>query len=186
MNIRILCQTIATGVIAILGLSACAQTMKPGLWEANNKIGGSPENEQAMARMQQQMAALPPEQRKAMEDMLAKQGVGMGSTNANGMVLKMCITKQMAERNQLPVQQQGSCITTTSEKSRTGMKINFTCTNPPSRGEGQFTFAGDTAYTMKMKVNSTAQGAPKTTTIDTSAKWLAADCGTIKPMVMPK
>ena len=88
MNIRILCQTIATGVIATLGLSACAQTMKPGLWEANNKIGGSPENEQAMARMQQQMAALPPEQRKAMEDMLAKQGVGMGSTNANGMVLK--------------------------------------------------------------------------------------------------
>ena len=42
MNIRILCQTIATGVIATLGLSACAQTMKPGLWEANNKIGGSP------------------------------------------------------------------------------------------------------------------------------------------------
>ncbi|MES2414152.1 MAG: DUF3617 domain-containing protein [Pseudomonadota bacterium] len=172
--------------LALAALPMRAQTMRPGLWEASNKLGGSPETGKAMAQMQQQMAAMPPAQRKAMEEMLAKQGVGMGTTTAQGMVLKMCITKEMAERNQLPVQQQGSCITTTTEKSRTGMRIQFTCTNPPSKGDGRFTFAGDTAYTMKMKVTGTGQGTAKTTTVDTSAKWLAADCGAIKPMVMPK
>lgn len=184
--IRLATRTVPFYLVAIFALSASAQTMKPGLWEANNKIGGSPEIDQAMARMQQQMAAMPPAQRKMMEDVLAKQGVGMGAATAGGMLLKMCITKEMIASNQLPVQQQGNCVTTTSDKTSAGMKIRFTCTKPPSRGEGQFTFAGDTAYTMKMKVNSDAQGAPKTTTVDTSAKWLGADCGAIKPMVMPK
>ncbi len=186
MRTHFLCHTALTAAIATIGVSAYSQTMRPGLWEATNKTGGSPETEQAMAKMQQQMAALPPAQRKAMEEMLAKQGVGMGGPSANGMVLKMCITKEMAERHQLPVQQQGSCTTTTTERSRTGMKMSFTCTNPPSRGDGQFTFADDTAYTMKMNVVSTGTGTPKTTTVDTRAKWLTADCGTIKPMVMPK
>ena len=177
----------ALAILFCINGVAGAQTMKPGLWEANNKIGGSPEMDQAMAKMQQQMAAMPPAQRKMMEEMLAKQGVGMGTAGTGGgMVLKMCITKEMAERNQLPGQQQGSCTTTTTDKSSKGMKVKFTCTNPPSNGEGQFTFAGDTGYTMKMKVNNTSQGAPRTTTVDTSAKWLAADCGAIKPMVMPK
>lgn len=177
----------ALATLILCSAPARAQTMKPGLWEANNKIGGSPEMDQAMARMQQQMAAMPPAQRKMMEDVLAQQGVGMGGASAGGgMVLKMCITKEMAARDQLPVQQQGNCTTTTTDKSSKGMKMKFTCTNPPSNGEGQFTFAGETAYTMKMKVNNTSQGAPKTTTVDTSARWLAADCGAIKPMVMPK
>ncbi|MES2509026.1 MAG: DUF3617 domain-containing protein [Pseudomonadota bacterium] len=179
-------RAVTAAIITMTAVTAWAQTMKPGLWEAASKIGGSPETEQAMANMQKQMAALPPAQRKAMEEMMAKQGVGMVGSGADGMVLKMCLTKEMVERNQLPVQQQGSCITTTTEKSRTGMKMNFTCTNPPSKGEGQFIFSGDTAYTMKMKVVSTGPGTPKTTTVDTNAKWVAADCGAIKPMVMPK
>ncbi len=187
MNARIFPHRNLAALLAAAAVSAGAQTMKPGLWEASNKIGGSPEMDQAMAKMQQQMAAMTPAQRKMMEDMMAKQGVGMGGLAAGGgMLLKMCITKEMVERNQLPVQQQGSCITTTTDKSSKGMKIKFTCTNPPSTGEGQFTFAGDTAYTMHMKVNNTGQGAPKTTTVDTSAKWLGAACGAIKPMVMPK
>ena len=183
MHFRTFAQAAA---LTLCAASAGAQTMKPGLWEAQNKLGGSPEMEQAMAQMQQQMASMPPAQRKMMEEMMAKQGVGMTGASGGGMALKMCITREMVERNQLPVQQQGSCTTTTTDKTSAGMKIKFTCTNPPSSGEGQFTFAGDTAYTMKMKVNSSAPGAPKTTTIDTSAKWLGSDCGNIKPMVLPK
>jgi hypothetical protein len=97
----------------------------------------------------------------------------------------MCITKEMAERNQVPVQQQGNCTSSTSNKTGTGMKIKYTCTNPPTSGEGVFTFSGDSAYTMKMKVNSAGQGTPKTTSMDASEKWLGSDCGAIKPMAMP-
>lgn len=176
---------ICTAVLTLCAASASAQTMKPGLWEVHNKMGGSPEMDQAMARMQQQMAAMPPAQRKMMEDNLAKQGVSMTGGANGGMVVKACVTKEMAERSQMPVQQNGNCTTTVTDKTSNGMKMKFTCTKPESTGEGQFTFAGDSAYTMKMKVNSMVQGKAQTSTIDASGKWLGADCGAIKPVQMP-
>lgn len=172
--------------LALFAASASAQTMKPGLWEVTNKLGGSPEMDRSMSEMQQQMASMPPAQRKMMEDMMAKQGVQMAGTAGGGMVTKMCVTKEMAERNQIPVQQQGDCTSSTSNKTSTGMKIRLTCTSPPSSGEGEFTFFGDSAYTMKMKLNSASQGTPKTTSIDASGKWLASDCGAIKPLPAPR
>ena len=182
--------TIIAGVIgASFGLSPNslgAQTMKPGLWEISSKMGGSPEMDKAMSQMQQQMASMPPEQRKMMEDMMAKNGMSMGAAAGGAIVLKSCISKEMAERNQMPMQQKGDCSSTISDQSSTGMKMRFTCVNPPSNGEGQFSFSGNSAYTMKMKVNTSVAGKMETTTIDGSGKWLGADCGSIKPMAMPK
>ncbi|MDW5442563.1 DUF3617 domain-containing protein [Polaromonas sp. SM01] len=181
-----LARAVLPGLLLLAGLPALAQIMKPGLWEASNKLGGSPEMDQAMAQMQQQMASMPPAQRKQMEDMMAKQGMSPGGASKGGMVTKMCITPEMADKQQLPIQQQGTCTTTSSDKSSTGMKLKFSCTNPPSSGEGQVTFTGDTAYTMSMKINTGGQGVPKSTTLHTSAKWLDSNCGAIKPMVVPK
>ncbi len=166
--------------------TAGAQTMKPGLWEMSSKMGGSPEMEQAMAQMQQQMASMSPEQRKAMDDMMGKSGVSMGAAAGGAMVVKSCISKEMAERNQMPMQQKGDCSSTISDQSSTGMKMRFTCVNPPSNGEGQFSFSGNSAYTMKMKVNTSVGGKIQTTSLDGTGKWLGADCGSIKPMAMPK
>ncbi len=176
---------LVTAVLTVAGASVQAQTMKPGLWESTSKMGGSPEMEQAMAKMQQQMASMPPEQRKMMEEMMSRQGVSLG-VNGTGMVAKVCVTKEMAERGELPVQHQGDCTTTTSDKTSRGMTMKFTCTNPPSNGEGQFSFSGDNAYSMKMKINSSAQGTPKSMTIDSSGKWLDSDCGAVKPIALPK
>ena len=58
--------TTSVTLLLLAALPAHAQTMKPGLWEVNNKLGGSPEMDKAMAQMQEQMANLPPAQRKAM------------------------------------------------------------------------------------------------------------------------
>ncbi|MES2944865.1 MAG: DUF3617 domain-containing protein [Pseudomonadota bacterium] len=176
----------AAVLMTLTALPASAQSMKPGLWEVTSKMGGNPEMDKAMAQMQQQMASMPPEQRKMMEDMLAKQGVGSMGAGGGGFMAKICISKEMAERNQVPVQQQGDCKTTISDKTATGMKMAFTCTNPPSSGEGQFIFTSDSAYSMKMKVNSQVQGKAQTTTVDGTGKFVAADCGNIKPMAVPK
>ena len=55
---------------------ATAQTMKPGLWEINNKMTTqSGEMEKGMAEMQKQLASMPPEQRKMMEDMIGQSQV---------------------------------------------------------------------------------------------------------------
>ena len=166
---------------------AAAQTTKPGLWEITNKMqSSSGETEKAMANMEKQLAGMSPEQRKQMQDMMAKQGMSMAPGRGGGMSMKMCITKEMAERNEMPQQQQGDCKTTRSPRSGNTMKFSYVCAQPPSSGEGEMTFNGDTAYTMKMNTTTTVKGKPEKMTMDASGKWLAADCGAIKPMTPPK
>ena len=81
MNLRKLLALAMAVPMAVAAASAGAQTMKPGLWEMTNKMGGSPEMDQAMVQLQQQMANMPPEQRKMMEGMMAKKGMGMGGAS---------------------------------------------------------------------------------------------------------
>jgi hypothetical protein len=177
-------QAVCIATLTLGAMAAHAQSTRPGLWEINSKMGGNPEMEAAMAQMQQQMASMSPEQRKMMQDMMAKQGMSMGAGPGGGMQVKVCLTPEMAARQDLPTQTEGDCTTTITSRSAAGMKMNFVCKNPPSTGEATYTFAGDSAYTMKMAMNSVQQGKPQTVTIDAQGKWLAKDCGTIKPMPM--
>jgi hypothetical protein len=174
--------------VLVAGASAAgAQSMKPGLWEITSKMqSGSGQMERQMAQAQERMASLPPDQRKMMEEMMARQGVKMGTAGGGGMTMKVCMTKEMVERNEMPSQQRGDCKTTSQSRSGNTMKMAFACTNPPSSGEGQFTFNGSEGYTMKMAVNTTVQGKPETMNMDATGKWLGADCGDVKPRAMPK
>lgn len=166
-----------------LSLTAHAQSIKPGLWEMNQKMGGNAEMDQAMAQMQKQMAGMSAAQRKQMEDMLAKQGMSMPTAGAGGgMALKVCVTPEMAAKQEMPMQNEGDCTTRITSRSASALKMSFVCKNPPSSGEGTYTFSGDTAYTMKMVMNSTLQGKPQTTTLDGQGKWIAASCGSVKPV----
>ncbi|RYX92312.1 MAG: DUF3617 domain-containing protein [Comamonadaceae bacterium] len=173
---------LAAALLAACSLGASAQMIKPGLWEMSNKVGGSPEMDRAMAQMQQQLASMPPEQRKMMQDMMAKQGVSMGGATAGGGVsVKVCISKEMAESNQLPQQTQGDCKTTMGPRTGSSQKFSYVCTQPPSTGEGEFTYSSPESYAMKMKTNTTVQGKPQTMTMEGTGKWQSADCGAIKP-----
>jgi len=169
------------GGLLIAALPAMAQSTKPGLWEVTSKMGGSAEVDKAMAQMQQQLASMPPAQRKQMEDMMAKQGVGMGSGSDGGISVKVCMTREMIERNEIAPPQQGDCKSTASPRVGNTQKISFSCTQPPSSGEGQITFSGNEAYTMKMVTTSTVKGKPEKMSLQGSGKWLSADCGAIKP-----
>ncbi len=171
----------------LLGISICAnaQTMKPGLWEIKNKMQADGKMGQDMAKAQQQMANMPPEQRKMMQDMMAKQGMTMGSEGPGTIGAKVCVTKEMVERNEIPSQREG-CKQTVSARSGKTMKISFTCTNPPSNGEGQITFASPEAYTMNMIMNTAAGGKSQRVNMDAAGKWLSADCGAIKPRGVPR
>lgn len=163
-----------------------AQGIKPGLWEINQKLGGNPQMDQAMAQMQKQMAAMSPAQRKQMEAMMGQQGVNMPTAApGGGMAMKVCISPEMAARSEMPSQTEGDCKTTVTARSGNTMKMSVACKNPPSTGEGTYTFSGDTAYTMKMVMNTTHQGKTETMTMDGQGKWLAADCGAIKPIKAP-
>ena len=175
---------VAAALLAGVILPATAQSMKPGLWEIHNKTN-NPEMDQAMAEMQKQMASMPPEQRKQMEAMLAQQGVRMARPGAGGgMTVQSCVTQEMIARNDMPMQE--GCRITQNQRSGNVQKIAFACSKPPSSGEGQFTFISPEAYNSKMTVRAAMDGKTQTSTMETTGKWLKADCGNIKPVAPPK
>lgn len=170
-------------IAAFAAMPSSAQNIKPGLWEINNKMQSSNgQLEQAMAMMHEHMANMSPQERKQMADLMASNGVQMPTPGANGaMVLKMCMTKEMAARKEIPFQQHGNCTHKQSPMVGNTMKMSFTCTQPQASGEGQVTFQGDSAYAVKMRVTSAAQGKPETMNMDATARWLGADCGSVAP-----
>jgi len=179
---RTLPRALAIAALSLGSLAVSAQSTKPGLWEITNRVSGNAEMDAGMAQMQQQLAAMPPDQRKMMEDMMARQGMSMPKVGAGGgMALKVCITPEMAAREELPQQTEGDCRTTVTSRSANSMKMRFECKNPPSSGEGTYTFQGNTAYTMKMTMKSVRNGKTETVNLDGQGKWLSADCGSVRP-----
>lgn len=167
---------------AVSVVPAWAQSQKPGLWEVRTIMGGNPEMDRAQAEMQKALAGLSPQQRKQMEDMMGRQGVALGTGADGGIVTRVCISKEMAEQKVPPVQTEGHCTTTVTERSANRMKARFTCTNPPSQGEGEWTFQGDTGYAMKMTTTTTHNGKPMTSTMEGQGRWVSTDCGKIAPL----
>lgn len=181
---RLSSRLLSLGLMALLSPLAQAQSTKPGLWEINQKVGGNPEMDKAMAEMQQQLASMPPAQRKQMEQMMAAQGVKLGQ-GGGGMSVQICITPEMAARQEAPVHKEGDCTTKVQSRSGNTMKVAFSCKNPPSSGEGTYVFRGDTGYDMKMLVKTSEGGKPVTTTMEGTGRWLGADCGKVKPITLP-
>ena len=62
------------------------------------------------------------------------------------------------------------------------MKITFNCSQPPSSGDGVITFISPEAYDTRMTVNTSANGKPERLSIDSHGRWVASECGAIKPI----
>ena len=176
-------RTLFAAALALGSLHAAAQTQAPGLWEHSFKMGAQDaETDKAMADMQKQMAAMPPEQRKQIEQMMASRGMSMG---AQGTTVKVCVSKEDAARKAEPQFREG-CTQQVLQRTASSMKVKFECTQPrPMSGEGEMNFPSDKAYTGKSTVTTQANGKAQQMTIEMAGKWLAADCGDVKPRPAP-
>ncbi len=166
--------------LTLAALGASAQSMKPGLWEHSFTLKSqSGQMEKGMAEMQKQLASMPPEQRKQMEQMMAQSGVGMG---ARANTVKVCISPEQAARLDLP-QNDDHCKQEITQRSASTMKFKFSCAGqPPASGEGEVTFHSPAHYSSKSVMNTTVEGKPERMTMDQTGKWLSADCGALKPV----
>ena len=115
-------------VLALAGVmpSALAQmAMKPRLWENEraDAVWQRPDGgcDGADAKPDGQ---LPPDQRKMMQDMMAKQGVGVGAQPEHGARLRQ--PAEAAARGEMPASD-GKCQQTITQRSATGMKFSFNC-----------------------------------------------------------
>jgi hypothetical protein len=182
---RIAISFATAAVCAMAAQPALAQNFKAGLWETNNKMGnGTGKLQAAMAMVQQQMAGMSPEQRGKIEGMMAKQGVVISN---DGVLAKVCVTPAMVARQQLPIQQpgKGDCAYQQAPMIGNTLKYSFSCTNPQGSGDGSATFTSPTAYTSATRVTTSATGASETVNIESSGRWLGADCGSVKPITLP-
>jgi hypothetical protein len=172
-------------ILACAALPAGAQTMKPGLWELSNKLS-SPDSQMntAMAEIQKQLASMPPEQRKAMQQMMEKNGVQMNIGPGGALTSRMCMTKEMIARKEFPVQE-GDCKQKVTPVSGTRMNVAFSCTKPPASGEGEIIVDSDTSYRVKMHIKGTDGGRPQVMDMDVTGKWQGADCGALRPISIP-
>lgn len=155
-------------------------SMKPGLWEHSFTIksqDGKLEN--AMTQMKAQLEKMPSDQRKMMEGMMAKQGMGISQ---NGSSVKVCLSKEQAEKLDIPHNQKGDCKQEVLKRTSKSVKMKFSCTgNPSTSGEGEFTLSSPTAYTGKTVVDTVSNGKKDHLEMNQKGKWLSADCGNIQP-----
>jgi hypothetical protein len=146
-------------------------TLKPGLWEMTVKSDA--------------MKSMPKMSAEQMEQM-RKLGVNMPLMQDGGMVMKVCVSKEMAEQNQLPqTNQVGSeCKSKNFQKTGSNYSVDIVCDGSHMKGEGkgQGTFAGNDRFNSTYDFKGTTDGRPVAQHQETSGKWTAADCGDIKPV----
>jgi hypothetical protein len=162
---------------------AQSSAMKPGLWSVATKMSGNAEMDRAMAEMQKQMAAMPADQRKQMEAMLAKGGMGSFNAGAGGGIsTQLCFTKEMLARGDEPYRAEGECTQTRTSASGGKVRFKFQCTKPKSSGEGEFDVGSPESYGGRITVTSEERGKPQTMTINVAGKFVGANCGSVKPI----
>lgn len=170
------------GLMALTTTALAQQRLQPGLWEHSVTTQNEKMNE-AMAKAQQQMASMPPEQRKQMEAMMAQHGVAMG-TPGQAMAVKVCITPEQAARDEMPARD-GKCKQTRTQRSGNTLRFAFTCEDGSS-GEGEYTLQSAKAHTGRMTVNAMRNGKTERMEMQHSGRWLSADCGGVKPLAPPQ
>ena len=178
------CRT-APLLLLCLSAAASAQTrLQPGLWEQTQTIkSGSGQMEQQMAEAQSRMAALPPEQRKLVEQMMARQGVGTGSAPG---ALRLCISPEQAAAGE-PPRADGRCTQQVSERSGNRLRFSFQCQGqPPSSGEGEYLLDSPTSYSSQVTVRTVVQGRPETIQMSQRGRFVGSDCGALQPVKAPR
>ena len=158
---------------------AAQKQMKPGLWENTFDIKSqSGTIEKTMAELKSQMASMPEAQRKMMEEVMAKQGMGV---NVKGTSIKVCISKEQAQNMQIPQGENENCTQKIVKRTDNLVKIKFECHGDnAASGEGEFTFKSPTEYSGQSIINTKLDSKQERIQMSQKGKWLSSDCGKIQ------
>lgn len=181
LNVMVAAAALAS---ALAAAPAHAQKLAPGLWEHSMTMkSADPRMAEGMARMQKEMAAMPAEQRKQMEAMMAAQGMNLGAgAGGPAMSVKHCLTPEQAARDEMPPPAEGDCKQTSMQRSGNTLRMKFACTGKrPVTGEGEYTVESPKAHRGRTVVDTQEGGKTVRMEMDHSGRWLAADCGAVKP-----
>jgi hypothetical protein len=168
---------ILAAAIAAIPLTTLAYTHgKPGLWEVTTQLNftkGGP------------MAQIPPDKLAMMKQMgIQLPGSGQPFTT------RMCVTpEQAAADSPPPPDRQHQCQIQNLKRDGHTFNADLVCNGDEMQGSGHMTvsYDGDEHYSGSMQFSGTSQHAGAVEMNNqVSGQWQGADCGTVKPFVMPK
>jgi|SRR5580658_7959513 hypothetical protein len=181
-----------SAMLAAPALTAQAADMvKPGLWE--NKVlkmvvdgkDMAAQMAEMMAKRDQMMATLPPDQRARVEAMFKSNGVSQGSDGG----FRICISPEMAKRNTPVIDKDGRCqpAKVSHSGNQTSFEVNCTSNGVTTVGKGTWTAAGDvvTAEADVTTTNANANGKTQVIHSETEMRFIGPDCGDLKPPGAP-
>jgi len=171
---------IAILLVSLTGITAeavAAGKMKPGLWEMTMKSDAL-----------KAMPKIPPEQLEQMR----KLGIKLPSMQDGGMTNKVCISKEMAERDHPPEmnRKETGYESKNFQMSGNDYSVDIVCDGPDLKGTGKAKghFSSGESFSSAYDFTGTAHGHPMRQHAETTGKWLGADCGDVKTYeeMMPK
>lgn len=176
-------------LLAVLGLSlaapvlAASPNIKPGLWEMQMESSqGGPsaadmaKMQQAMKQMQAQLAQMPPEQRRMLEERM-----GSMSETFSDKGIRTCITAEDLKQERIPLQDEKNCKTDITTRTATRWAAKTVCTQPAITSEAEAIFDSPTSYVVNAKGTITQQGQTKPYAMSMKWKYVSSDCGKVKP-----
>jgi hypothetical protein len=151
---------------------AAADKMKPGLWEMTTKSDAM-----------KAMPKIPPEQLEKMKQM----GIKMPDMQNGAMVSKVCLTKEMVDQEKPPTGgREQHCQNKSFNRSGNTYTAEMVCDSPDMKGTGivKGSMTPDSVNSV-YDFKGVSHGKPIDHHMETTGKWLSADCGGTKPFTMP-
>ena len=109
----------------------------------------------------------------------------VGADRISASSVKVCVTPEEAAKPLEARLNAGNCTQKDIQRTGNTVKFKYECIQPPSTGEGEMTVISDKAYSGKTLVTSQRNGKTSQMTMEMQGKWLAADCGDVKPRKPP-
>lgn len=150
-----------------------AKDIKPGLWEIQHKavVDG-----QELPDMNEMLAQVPPEMRGQVEAMMAKNGAG-----TTGKGVTTCITAEQIAKQEYGGDPKSKCKVSDVKHEGNTTHMKMQCSEPKGQGETSITHLSPESWISTTKMTIEESGSSHTVNSDSTAKWLGADCGAVKP-----
>lgn len=151
-----------------------AENMQPGLWEVTT--------ESALAK---NIPTLPPAQIEAMR----KMGVDLSQLQSGTIANKVCITPDMAAKNELPkmTQKESGCAIKNQRQNGNVFTMDMVCDGQMNgSGVSTTTFASKKSFNSRTQFSGNVNGLPINDEAISKGQWVSADCGAVKPIALPR
>ena len=148
--------------------------MRPGLWEITTTSD--------LFRL----ARITQDGLQNLKDLAEQYGVDISQLPMGEASSQVCVSKETANADDIPVFYQAELGCSTKNATRNGnrYRFDFVCSSSELKGNGtaEGTFTTPQSFSGRSQFKGVAQGIPVHEQADLSGRWVSADCGAVKPM----